>query len=348
MIIPREASLTKAQLEEVRGIVAEFGCEIQEIVGAHRRVYAILGPETHEVMFNRLIGLPYVDRVDHIESGYRLLDRTSELARQELVLGGVALGTDPLFIAGPCTVDPEEPTLTLETAAAVREAGGHLLRGGVWKPRTRPYSYQGDSRALDTLLEARERTGLPLVVEVMDGDQLETALALGVDVLQVGARNALNYSLLKEIGRRTAGSETWVLLKRSLSMGPVDEFLSAAEYLAAAGNPRLLLCPRGTAPALDGYRNHPDESIAQLLKEKSWAPVVGDPSHATGRAAYVPAAALAALAYGADGLALEAHVHPPRGIGDDPKQALDPETLRDTLTRARAFWELLHPHKVPA
>jgi len=123
--------------------------------------------------------------------------------------------------------------------------------------------------------------------------------------------------------------------------------LSAAEYLAAAGNPRILLCPRGTTPKLDGYRNHPDESITPLLKEKTWAPVICDPSHATGRAAYAPSAALAAIAYGADGLVIEANSEPLKGIGDDPKQALDPETLRATIARAKVLWDLLHDASEP-
>ena len=183
MIIPKENRLTESQLREICDIVESFGCRVQEIVGAHRNIYAILGDERHELMFTRLIGLTYVDRVDHIESSYRLLDRESELAKQRLVLGGNALGEAPLFIAGPCTVDPENPELTIETAHAVKEAGAQLLRGGVWKPRTMPYSYQGNPEALNILLKAREQTGLPLVVEVMDERQLEAALEAKVKQL---------------------------------------------------------------------------------------------------------------------------------------------------------------------
>ena len=133
-----------------------------------------------------------------------------------------------------------------------------------------------------------------------------------------------------------------VLLKRSLHMGSLNEFISAAEYIAAFGNPNVVLCPRGTAPALDGYRNHPDESITPLLKEKTWAPVVVDPSHSVGKAAYVPACALAAVAYGADGLCIEAHVSPSHGIGDDPKQALTPAVLAETIAQAKQIWSLRH------
>ncbi|MEM0965474.1 MAG: 3-deoxy-D-arabino-heptulosonate 7-phosphate synthase [Verrucomicrobiota bacterium] len=345
MIIPRENRLTPEQIEEVTAIVSDFGCHIQEIVGAHRNIYAILGDESHELMFNRLIGLDYVDRVDHIESAYRLLDRDSELARQDLSLAGISLGEEPLLIAGPCTVDPKEPSFTLETANMVKEAGAHLLRGGVWKPRTMPYAYQGDDKALSVLIEARAQTGLPLVVEVMDEKQLQLALEAKVEVLQIGTRNALNYSLLKAIGHFSANTDSWILLKRGRHMSGPDEFLAAAEYLAAEGNPRILLCPRGTTPELTGYRNHPDESITPLLKEKTWAPVVCDPSHSTGRASYVPSAALAAIAYGADGLALEAHINPKKGIGDDPKQALDQRELESILRLVRDFWALRHEKK---
>jgi len=147
-------------------------------------------------------------------------------------------------------------------------------------------------------------------------------------------------ALLRAIGRAVAERDTVVLLKRGLHMGPLNEFISAAEYIASFGNPNILLCPRGTSPALDGYRNHPDESITPLLKEKTWAPVVVDPSHSVGKASYVPAAALAAVAYGADGLCIEAHVSPNHGIGDDPKQALTPDVLATTIKQAKQLWAL--------
>jgi 3-deoxy-7-phosphoheptulonate synthase len=142
-----------------------------------------------------------------------------------------------------------------------------------------------------------------------------------------------------------SGRKTIVLLKRSLHMGTLHEFISAAEYIANFGNPNVILCPRGTAPALDGYRNHPDESIVPLLKERTWAPVVIDPSHSVGKAAYVPACALAAVAYGADGLCIEAHVQPSKGIGDDPKQAVTPAVLAETIRLAREIWTLRRPVK---
>jgi 3-deoxy-7-phosphoheptulonate synthase len=340
MILPKSHRLTPEQLAEVTAIVTEFGCTIQPIVGAVRTIYAIVGDERDELMINRLEGLPYVDRIDRIQSPFKLMDRRSDLASHRIALGGVTLGEELLVIAGQCTIDPKNPNFFYETAAAVKEAGAHVLRGGVWKPRSNPYTFQGDARSLDILMEAHRRTGLPVDAEVMDEAQLHLALDAGVHMLQVGARNALNYSLLRAIGRAVAERDTVVLLKRALHMGPLNEFISAAEYIAAFGNPNIVLCPRGTAPALDGYRNHPDESITPLLKEKTWAPVVVDPSHSVGKAAYVPACALAAVAYGADGLCIEAHVSPSHGIGDDPKQALTPDVLADTIAQARQIWQL--------
>jgi len=342
MILPKTHRLAPEQVAEITAIVAEFGCSIQPIIGAVRTIYAIVGDERDELMINRLEGLPFVERIDRIQSPFKLMDRRSDLASHRITIGGVTLGEDLLVIAGQCTIDPKNPSYFLETAAAVKEAGAHVLRGGVWKPRTNPYAFQGDGKSMEILMEASRLTGLPVDAEVMDEQQVEVALDAGVHMLQVGARNALNYSLLRTIGRAVAKRDTVVLLKRSLHMGTLNEFISAAEYIAAFGNPNVILCPRGTSPALDGYRNHPDESITPLLKEKTWAPVVIDPSHSVGKASYVPACALAAVAYGADGLCIEAHVSPSHGIGDDPKQALTPSALAETITQARQIWSLRH------
>jgi len=340
MILPKTPQLTSTQIAEITAIVSEFGCSIQPIVGTVRTIYAIVGDEREELMINRLEGLDYVDRIDRIQSPFKLMDRRSDLANHHVKVGGVTLGRELLVIAGQCTIDPKNPAYFLETAHAVKEAGAQALRGGVWKPRTNPYTFQGDNKSLDILMDASRRTGLPAVTEVMEPEHIQLALDAGVQVLQVGARNALNYSLLRQIGKAIAGRDTVVLLKRSIHMGPLNEFISAGEYIAAFGNPNVVLCPRGTTPTMDGYRNHPDESITPLLKEKTWAPVVVDPSHSVGKAIYVPACALAAVAYGADGLVIEAHVSPNHGIGDDPKQALTPAVLAGLITQAHAIHSL--------
>ena len=346
MILPKSTRLTTEQLNEVTAIVTEFGCKIQPIVGAVRSIYAIVGDERDELMINRLEGLAYIDRIDRIQSPFKLMDKRSDLASHRIKLGGVTLGEELFVIAGVCTIDPKNPNFFYESAAAIKEAGAHMLRGGVWKPRTNPYSFQGDVKSLDILMEGSRRTGLPVDTEVMEEAHIKLALDAGVTALQVGARNALNYSLLRAIGRAIAERDTAVLLKRGIHMGPINEFISAAEYIVAFGNPNVILCPRGTAPTLDGYRNHPDESITPLLKEKTWAPVVVDPSHSVGKASYVPACALAAVAYGADGLCIESHVSPSHGIGDDPKQALTPDVLADTIAQAKQLWAIRRGVKV--
>lgn len=346
MIIPKEPRLTKEQLEEVVAIVESYGCKVQPIEGHHRTIYAVLGEERQTIMVNRILGLDYIDRFDAVDSPFKLMDAHSELAHHRIRIGKSLLGEAPFIIAGHCTIDPKNPSLFLETAHAVKEAGAQAIRGGVWKPRTMPYSFQGDDSSMKILIEAREQTGLPVDTEVMDDYQLEIAVEARVDILQIGARNALNYSLLKRVGEMTADKQIAVLLKRSISMGPVNEFIAAAEYIAAGGNPDIMLCPRGTAPTLDSYRNYPDESITPLLKEKTWAPVIVDPSHSVGRAKYVPSASMAAMAYGADGVIVETHFDPKKGIGDDPKQAITPEVLKKLITDMNAIWEIRKHYKM--
>ena len=341
MILPKSSHLNPEQLAEVTAIVTEFGCKIQPIIGAVRTIYAIVGDERDELMINRIEGLDYIDRIDRIQSPFKLMDVRSDLANGRLTIGGVTLGEDLFVIAGQCTIDPKNPGYFYETAAAMKEAGAHVLRGGVWKPRTNPYTFQGDNKSLDILMEASRRTGLPVDTEVMEEEHVKLAIDAGVQVLQVGARNALNYSLLRAIGRAIGNRpQVSVLLKRSIHMGPLNEFISAAEYIAAFGNPNIMLCPRGTTLTLDGYRNHPDESITPLLKEKTWAAVVVDPSHSVGKASYVPSAALAAVAYGADGLCIESHIDPTKGIGDDPRQSITPDVLKKLICQAREYWRL--------
>lgn len=337
MIIPKETHLTPEQEAELESITREFGINLMKITGETRQIYLMIGDERDEEMIARITGLEYIDRVDMVMEPYKLMSRTSSLATHRVRLNGHVVGQGFTVIAGQCTIDPKNPNYFYETAQAVKEAGADCLRGGVWKPRTSPYSYQGDAKALEILMEAKARTGLPVDTEVMDPDQLDAVLAHDVDVLQVGTRNALNYGLLKEIGRRINGRKTAVLLKRSMHMGKIEEFIMAAEYVVAQGNPNIMLCPRGTTPAMDGYRNHPDECIAPLLKERTWAPVVVDPSHSVGKASYVPFAAMAAAAYGADGIIVEAHVSPRHGIGDDPKQAVTPDVLAKLIRDCRAI-----------
>lgn len=348
MIIPLHPRLSDAESKELEEIASEFNVRIQPIHGHERSIYAILGDETSQDLINRIEGLPYIERVDRIQVPYKLMSKEGKLSQHRVTVGGQVLPGGFCVIAGHCTIDPKNKEMFMETAFAVKEAGADMLRGGVWKPRTSPHSFQGDARSLDILLEARERTGMPVNTEVMDYEQLKLCVEAKVDSLQVGARSALNYRLLQQIGELTKDSRTRVLLKRSMHMGPVSEFILAAEYIVAQGNPNVMLCPRGTVPTIEGFRNAPDESITLLLKEKTWAPVVVDPSHAVGKGVYVPHACLAAAGYGADGVLIETHCQPKKGLGDDPKQAVTPDVLAQIVKDAREIHRYAKKYGNPA
>jgi len=338
VIIPHSNHLSPDEEKELFTIAEDFKVKFQPIVGHQRTIYAIIGDERHPQLIKRIEGLEFIDRVDTIQSPFKLMSRDSHLSDHQTKIGLKTLKNEFVVVAGHCTIDPENPQYFYETCHALKEAGVDMIRGGVWKPRSSPYSFQGDLRSLDILLEARTQTGLPINTEVMDYDQVKICVAAGVDSLQVGARNALNYKLLQQIGELTQSKQTNVMLKRSMHCGPVNEFILAAEYIVAQGNPNVILVPRGTTPTIDGYRNSPDESITLLTKEKTWAPVVVDPSHSVGKAVYVPNACLAAAAYGADGILVETHCLPKKGIGDDPKQAITPDVLKKVITDAKLIF----------
>lgn len=241
-----------------------------------------------------------------------------------VTFGGVEL----VVIAGPCTV--ESRGQMLETACAVKEAGADILRGGAFKPRASPYAFQGlCGEGLAILAEARERTGLPVVTEVLDTANI-TEVAAVADMLQVGSRNMHNTALLKAVG----ASGKPVLLKRGMS-ATLQEFLYAAEYVLCAGARDVVLCERGIRTFENATRFTLDLSAVPLLKERSWLPVIVDPSHATGRATLVPALARAAVACGADGLMMEVHAHPEQAMCDG-EQSLTPEMFFNAVGELRA------------
>jgi 3-deoxy-7-phosphoheptulonate synthase len=242
--------------------------------------------------------------------------------RTVLDIGGRKIGGEHFaLIAGPCTVESREQTL--QTAAAVRDGGATLLRGGAYKPRTSPYAFQGlGAEGLRLLAEAKAETGLPVVTEVMDMRDLDTVLEVA-DVVQIGARNMQNYPLLAEIGR----SGRPALLKRGLS-STIDELLMAAEYILKEGNPNVMLCERGIRTFETAYRFTLDLMAVPVLKERSHLPVIVDPSHAAGRRELVGPLSLAAAAVGADGVIVEVHPNPEEAICDGP-QALRTEEFAD-------------------
>jgi len=249
--------------------------------------------------------------------------------RRTVIVGGHEVGREFVIIAGPCAVESEEQTLT--TARKVKAAGAHLFRGGAFKPRTAPTSFQGlGNPALEILRKARDETGLPVVTEVMDARDLENVAATA-DLLQVGSRNMQNFTLLKELGR----IDKPVLLKRGMS-ATLSEWLSAADYILAGGNERVILCERGIRTFETSTRNTLDLSIVPAAKEISPLPVIVDPSHATGRASLIRPMSLAAVAAGADGLLIE--VHPdPEHAASDAEQQITPEAFEALARDIRAL-----------
>ena len=245
--------------------------------------------------------------------------------------GAVFGGTRLVLIAGPCTVESREQML--EIACAVKEAGASMLRGGAFKPRSSPYAFQGlCERGLEILAEARERTGLPVVTEVLESSQLSVVAAVA-DMLQIGSRNMHNTVLLRDAG----ASGKPVLLKRGMS-ATLEEFLYAAEYVLDAGSRRVVLCERGIRTFETATRFTLDLSVVPLLKEKTWLPVIVDPSHGTGKASLVPAMARAAVACGADGVMMEVHPRPGQALCDGD-QSETPERFYAIVKELRAVAE---------
>jgi 3-deoxy-7-phosphoheptulonate synthase len=311
MMIVMKPSAGEAEIQAVIGRIEAVGARAHVSRGDEVTVIGAVGDHEH-VQRLELEGAPGVDRVVPILKPYKLA--SSQLRDRTVIdIDGRKIGGDHFsLIAGPCTVESREQTL--ETARIVRDAGASLFRGGAYKPRTSPYAFQGLGEAgLRILAEAKAETGLPIVTELMDARDLEPILDVA-DVIQVGARNMQNYSLLAEIGR----SGRPALLKRGLS-STLEELLMAAEYILKEGNPNVLLCERGIRTFETAYRFTLDLTAIPVLKELSHLPVVVDPSHAAGRRDLVTPLSLAAAAAGADGIIVEVHPRPDEAICDGPQ-----------------------------
>jgi 3-deoxy-7-phosphoheptulonate synthase len=296
--------------------------------GAERTVIGAIG-DGRSANPDQFVFMPGVDRVVPISRPYKLASREFKPDNTVFPLDGVSIGGDEIIImAGPCSV--EDRSQLLEIAFAVREAGAHLLRGGAFKPRTSPYSFQGlGEKGLELLAEARQLTGLPVVTEVMSTEQV-SLVASYADVLQIGARNMQNYSLLHAAGE----SQHPVLLKRGMS-ATVEELLMAAEYILSHGNRRVILCERGIRTFETTTRNTTDINAIPVLKFLTHLPVVLDPSHSTGYWSYVTAIARAGVAAGADGLIVEVHTHPDVALSDGG-QSLKPERFAELVRQVKA------------
>ena len=316
MIVVMGANHTRTQIDYVVHQIEEAGLRGQITEGVERTVIGVVGDShTKELLRERLEAMPGVESVVRILQPYKLVSREFHAGRDSTIwVGPVAIGGGRVVvIAGPCSVESREQAL--ETAHAVKAAGAQLLRGGAFKPRTSPYSFQGlEEEALRILAEARELTGLPIVTEAMDARQLEMVLNYA-DMVQIGARNMQNYPLLREAGR----SKHPVLLKRGPS-ALLEELLLAAEYVMAEGNPNVVLCERGIRTFENYTRFTLDLNAVPVLKRLTHLPVIVDPCHGTGKWELVTPMARASVAAGADGLLVEVHPEPDRALSDGPQQ----------------------------
>jgi 3-deoxy-7-phosphoheptulonate synthase len=321
MIVVMKAGATEDEVGAVIGRIKELGFTPHVSQGVERCVIGCIGDERTKPRLHSLEAMAGVEHVVPILKPYKLASRQVKMTRTVLNVDGVQIGGDQVVVAaGPCSVETREQVM--ETAAAVQSSGARLLRGGAFKPRTSPYSFQGMGEdGLKLLVEARDITGLPIVTEVMAPEDVDL-VASYADVLQIGARNAQNFPLLKRVGKTTKP----VFLKRGMS-STIQEFLMAAEYILSEGNPHVILCERGIRTFETATRFTLDLSAVPVLKEESHLPVFVDPSHSSGHWRYVTPMALAAIAAGADGLLVEVHPRPAEALCDGP-QALKPDTFQ--------------------
>ncbi len=334
MMIVMEPYAQESDIQRVVQRVREMGFTPHVSRGVERTVIGMVGraPVQDPSTF---LQLPGVQKVVPITAPYKLSSREFHPEPTHVRVGPVTFGSDVdiVIIAGPCSV--ESRSQLLETAHAVKEAGAHMLRGGAFKPRTSPYTFQGlGEKALEYLAEAREATGLPVVTEVMAPDAVDL-VARYADMLQIGARNMQNYPLLRAVGR----SHKPVLLKRGMS-ATIHEFLLAAEYLLSEGNWQVVLCERGIRTFETATRNTTDINAIPVLKQATHLPVILDPSHSTGHWNLVTPIARAAIAAGADGLIIEVHPKPDEALSDGG-QSLKPERFAQLVREVKAIAQVV-------
>ncbi len=331
MLIIMHADASEDQINSVVKRVEECGMKAHLSKGEERCIIGAIG-DGRPVQKDQFLYLPGVDRIVPITRPYKLASREFQKEDTVFNLDGVTIGTSSIvLIAGPCSV--ESRSQMLETAFAVKEAGAHALRGGAYKPRTSPYSFQGmGEEGLEILAEARELTGMPIITEVMSPEQVNL-VAKYADVLQIGARNMQNYALLHAAGE----SQHPVLIKRGM-MATIEELLMAAEYVLSHDNRRVILCERGIRTFEIATRNTTDINAIPVLKNATHLPVILDPSHSTGNWEYVTAIARAAIAAGADGLIVEVHPNPAEAKSDGG-QSLKPERFAELVSQIRGIAE---------
>ncbi len=320
-----------ARQEEVDAVVQRatgLGLNVQLNLGTDKVVVAILGSNTGQLATDLFGVLPGVESVSRIMKPYKLASREFKTENSVVRIGPIKVGAKSIVVmAGPCAV--ESQAQLMEAARIVKEAGASVLRGGAFKPRTSPFSFQGMAKAgLELLAEARERFGIPVITEVVDPHDV-SLVGKYADVLQVGSRNMQNFALLKKVGR----SPRPVVLKRGFAC-TVTEWLTAADYILAEGNSQVILCERGIRTFDDSTRFSLDISSIPVIKRFSHLPVIVDPSHAAGHYSLVPALAKAAIAAGADGLLIEVHPNPKEALVDG-LQSLTPNDFTRLMAELR-------------
>jgi 3-deoxy-7-phosphoheptulonate synthase len=327
VIVVMAPAADAVQVEQVIERLVARGFDVHRSTGAERPVLGVVGP-TATLDSAELELLPGVEEVIRVSTPYKLVSRAFHPDDTLVRVGEVVFGGEEVVVAaGPCSVESEEQIR--RTAAAVREAGARILRGGAFKPRSSPYSFQGlGEEGLAMLRRAADEQGLAVVTEVMDASQIGL-VASYADMLQVGARNMQNYTLLREVGK--AGKP--VLLKRGLA-ATIEEWLLSAEYVAAAGNLEIVLCERGIRTFETATRNTMDISAIPVIEKRSHLPVIADPSHGIGIRDKVPAMARAAVAAGADGLLVEVHSDPDKALSDGA-QSLFPAQFQALMDQLR-------------
>lgn len=303
------AKAAKKEIDAVSKKIEKMGFRTELMPGATRTAIGIMG-NTGYIDADALIHMPGVKEIIHVSKPYKLVSREWKPTNTVIDVSGVKIGGgDFVVIAGPCSVESEEQIM--KTAKAVKEAGAKILRGGAFKPRTTPYSFQGlGKQGLEFLAKARKATGLPIITEVMHVQNLDL-VASYADIIQIGARNMQNFELLTEVGK----IKKPILLKRGMA-GKLEEFLLAAEYILNGGNPNVIFCERGIRTFETATRNTLDLNIIALVKELSHLPIISDPSHGTGRYSLVTPLARASYAVGADGLIIEVHPEPEHALSD--------------------------------
>ena len=330
MIISTKRGTPQAEIQKIIAGFEAQGLSVTLIRGTDYNVFGIVG-DTTKVNEKQVAANPWVESVTRVSAPYKKANRLFHEADTIVDVNGVKIGGKEKIcvIGGPCSVESEAQVVDI--AKAVKEAGGSMLRGGAYKPRTSPYAFQGlGTEGVLDMVKARELTGLPIVSELMSEDKIEE-FEQYVDLVQIGARNMQNFQLLKAVGKMKKP----VLLKRGLA-NTIEEWIMSAEYIMAGGNENVIFCERGIRTFEPYTRNTLDLSVIPIIKEKTHLPIIIDPSHATGNWRYVEAMSLAAVAAGADGLIIEVH-NDPQNAWSDGAQSLKPDKFRQVIDKCRAI-----------